>query len=299
MQQLQNHLLDTVYIQGLQNIDKASTREVHLSIETANKTIETQSEWIIDTEGTNLRQVLALPEVDNTRTISNDIIEIYNIFGVEMANAVLAQEIRHVLSFDGTYVNERHIQLLVDTMTFRGFLCPVSRHGMAKSALGPLMRSSFEETVDVLLDAAVYSEKDQAKGVTENIMLGNLAPIGTGAIQLDCSHAACRAAPEEPRGRGTARVASEPAAQPTRFIGRRATKRPRSDENTEKGCSTEYSEKKTCARSPPRRAHAVRAVGNGPDASIWAYRPSSPNMLPSRCCGYAYAPSSPRIITMG
>ena len=42
------------------------------------------------------------------------------------------------------------------------------------------MRSSFEETVDVLLDAAAYGETDPIHGVTENIMLGNIAPLGTG-----------------------------------------------------------------------------------------------------------------------
>ncbi|TXG59865.1 hypothetical protein EZV62_014438 [Acer yangbiense] len=48
---------------------------------------------------------------------------------------------------------------------------------------GPKMRCSFEETMDILLDAAVYAESDYLRRVTENIMLGQLAPIGTG----DCS----------------------------------------------------------------------------------------------------------------
>ena len=291
MQQLQNHLLDTVYIQGLKNIDKAIPRQVLVSAEAADGALETQSEWIIDTEGTNLQRVLSLPEVDSTRTVSNDVMEMYTIFGIEMANTILANEIRHVLSFDGTYVNDRHIQLLVDTMTFRGFLCPVSRHGMAKSALGPLMRSSFEETVDVLLDAAVYAEKDMAKGVTENIMLGNLAPIGTGAINLDCSHPLCRPCtrarareppPQVPEAAVSNPAAAAPAAkpvdtapaQPSRFIGR---KRSRND---------------AC---PPA---ALPPVSRNKRAQDYSYCPSSPTLIQAAPCGHRYIPSSPRLINL-
>ena len=34
--------------------------------------------------------------------------------------------------------------------------------------------------MDVLLDAAVFAKGDPLRGVTENIMLGQLDPIGTG-----------------------------------------------------------------------------------------------------------------------
>jgi DNA-directed RNA polymerase II subunit RPB1 len=46
------------------------------------------------------------------------------------------------------------------------------------------MRFSFEETVDVLMEAAAYAEQDPLKGVSENILLGRLAKIGTGSFDL-------------------------------------------------------------------------------------------------------------------
>ncbi|KAF6156423.1 hypothetical protein GIB67_009081 [Kingdonia uniflora] len=67
-------------------------------------------------------------------------------------------------------------------MTYRGHLMAITRHGINRNDTGPMMRCSFEET-DILLDAAVYAETDRLRGVTENIMLGQLAPVGTG----DCS----------------------------------------------------------------------------------------------------------------
>ena len=44
------------------------------------------------------------------------------------------------------------------------------------------MRCSFEETVDVLLQAAGHAERDPICGVSEDIMLGQLPRIGTGAF---------------------------------------------------------------------------------------------------------------------
>lgn len=53
----------------------------------------------------------------------------------------------HVISFDGSYVNYRHLALLCDVMTAKGHLMAITRHGINRQDLGPLMRCSFEETV--------------------------------------------------------------------------------------------------------------------------------------------------------
>eukprot|EP00960_Hanusia_phi_P024643 726338-Hanusia_phi.AAC.3 len=46
---------------------------------------------------------------------------------------------------------------------------------------GPLMRCTFEETVEILLEAAAFSMPDRCLGVAENVILGNLCPLGTGS----------------------------------------------------------------------------------------------------------------------
>ena len=48
----------------------------------------------------------------------------------------------------------------------------ITRHGINRASAGPLLKASFEETVEMLLEAAAYAEVDKVKGVTENIMLG-------------------------------------------------------------------------------------------------------------------------------
>merc|ERR1719262_693691 len=98
--------------------------------------------------------------IDHTRCVSNDVVEIIRILGVEAVRMALLGELRSVIEFDGSYVNYRHLAILCDVMTYRGHLLAVTRHGINRQDTGPLMRCSFEETVDILLDAAAFGEKD-------------------------------------------------------------------------------------------------------------------------------------------
>ena len=145
-------------------------------------------EWLIETDGTNLGEVMTFPKVDHSRTRSNDICEMYDILGVEGARSSLFMELRNVLSFDGGYVNYRHITCLAEAMTHAGGLMAVSRHGVGKSDAGPILRASFEQTVEVFMTAAAYSQSDKFDGVSENVMLGQLAKVGTGIVDLLLDH---------------------------------------------------------------------------------------------------------------
>lgn len=69
------------------------------------------------------------------------------VLGIEAVRKALERELYHVISFDGSYVNYRHLALLCDTMTCRGHLMAITRHGVNRQDTGPLMKCSFEETV--------------------------------------------------------------------------------------------------------------------------------------------------------
>ncbi|KAF1745139.1 hypothetical protein MXB_4093 [Myxobolus squamalis] len=149
-----------------------------------NGEYEITSEWILETDGNGLAKVLSQKEVDTTRTTSNDVCEIFATLGVEAARRAVEREIKHVISFDGSYVNYRHLALLCDVMTSRGHLMAITRHGINRQEVGALMRSSFEEAVDVILDAAFHSEVDNLRGVSENIIVGQVPPVGTCSFSL-------------------------------------------------------------------------------------------------------------------
>ncbi|NDB58424.1 DNA-directed RNA polymerase subunit A' [bacterium] len=142
-----------------------------------------KKEFTLSTDGTNLEEVLNLYEVDAPRTVSNNVNEIYELFGIEAARQALIDEINSTLSATA-YVNFRHICVLADVMTHKGILLAIDIHGVKKSDIGPLARASFEETVDQLVKSSCFAEADKMTGVSANIMLGQVPPSGTGVVQL-------------------------------------------------------------------------------------------------------------------
>lgn len=140
--------------------------------------------WLIETDGVALAKVLGYDKIDFKRTQSNDIQEILKVLGVEAVRLSLINEIRFVLGTYGIYVNYRHLSTLCDVMTQRGILTSITRHGINRVDTGPLRKCSFEETVEILYEAAVFAETDMLTGITENIIMGQLAPYGTGCFDL-------------------------------------------------------------------------------------------------------------------
>ena len=142
--------------------------------------------FVVDTQRCALSDLIAAPFCDWYRTTSNDVTEIHETLGIEAAVNVLFSELTTTLSFDGTYVDPRHIMMIVNMMTRGGYIMPLSRHGINRMDTGPLLRCSFEETPDILCEAAAFGEIDNGKGVSQNIMTGKLSSIGSGmpSIQM-------------------------------------------------------------------------------------------------------------------
>lgn len=98
------------------------------------------AEWLLETDGTSLLQVLSERDVDSIRTYSNDICEIFQVLGIEAVRKSIEKEMNVVLQFYGLYVNYRHLALLCDVMTAKGHLMAITRHGINRQDVGPLMR---------------------------------------------------------------------------------------------------------------------------------------------------------------
>ncbi|KAI1965369.1 DNA-directed RNA polymerase II core subunit rpo21 [Ophidiomyces ophidiicola] len=190
LKKLESHLLDTLTLRGVAGVERAFINEKSRvrtlddgSLYKSSEDLQCK-EWVLETSGSALGDVLAIPGVDATRTYSNQFIEILEVFGIEATRTALLRELTQVLAFDGSYVNHRHLALLCDVMTSRGFLMAVTRHGINRADTGALMRCSFEETVEILLDAAAFAELDDCRGVSENLILGQMAPAGTGEFDV-------------------------------------------------------------------------------------------------------------------
>ena len=200
---IESSLLSDITLQGIEQISKVymhlpTTDNKKRIIITETGDYKSIAEWLLETDGTCLMRVLAERDVDPARTYSNDICEIFSTLGIEAVRKAVEKEMNHVISFDGSYVNYRHLALLCDVMTAKGHLMAITRHGINRQDVGALMRCSFEETVDVLIDAAMHAEVDYLKGVSENIIVGQLAKIGTGSFGLLLDPEKCKLGIEIP-----------------------------------------------------------------------------------------------------
>jgi DNA-directed RNA polymerase II subunit RPB1 len=168
----------------MSSLDKQDT----LKYNNTSNTIEKTFEWVIYTRGVNLIDILKMPIVDKKRTICNDIRETYKLFGIEAARTLFIKELNKVL--ESSNVNYRHISLLSDIITSKGQILSIDRHGLNKSDIGPLAKCSFEETGTMLINAGIFGEFDPINGISANVMLGQIAPCGTGdtKIMLDLDY---------------------------------------------------------------------------------------------------------------
>lgn len=149
-----------------------------------------KNNWIVETNGVNSRNIsltfvnykklLALPFVDFSRTLSNNVWDILEVLGIEAARNALIDEFMSIM--EG--INVCHAVLLVERMTFAGSISSITRYTMKKDENGPFGKASFEETMDNFLNAAAKGEIEPTESVSASIVCGKRACIGTGLSNL-------------------------------------------------------------------------------------------------------------------
>lgn len=185
LKKIETSMLNSVILRGIEGIRRVFLVDSKgVTIEKTTGEFEPKHEWILETEGIGMLAVMGHPGADPRRVFSNNLLEVHQVLGIEGARAAILRELRKVIESDGSYVNYRHLALLCDVMTAKGYLMGITRHGINRADTSALMRCSFEETVEILLEAASNGEIDNCYGVAENVMLGQMAPLGTGSMQL-------------------------------------------------------------------------------------------------------------------
>ena len=184
LKNFQDQLLQNVVLKGVKNINKVILRKIKDNMVEKSGSYKKQEIWVLDTIGTNLLNVLGLDYIDSTRTISNDIVEIFDVLGIEAARKSIYNELADVIEFDGTYLNYHHMSLLCDRMSYNVKLVSIFRHGINNDNIGPIAKASFEETPEMFLKAARHAELDIMRGVSANVMCGQEGFVGTNAFQV-------------------------------------------------------------------------------------------------------------------
>jgi len=175
---------------SLRNIRRLTTklRALHIKgVERIKRTIVVKGKdgsYFIRTSGSNLAAVMKNPKVETEKVYTNDVQEIARVLGIEAARNSLMNELKQVLEMQNLAVDKRHCMLLADAMTMDGGIKSIGRHGLSGEKAGVLARAAFEETIKHLINAAVRGDDDKLIGVTENIIVGQTVPIGTGLVRL-------------------------------------------------------------------------------------------------------------------
>ena len=145
--------------------------------------------------------------------------DILRILGQKELAQFMVEQVQQVYRLQGVSINDKHIEILIREMTRRveitnpgdtGFLmgqvvdrvdfeeenARVARDGgkvaEASQVLVGLTRASltsrsfisnasFQQTTKVLVDAAINGATDKLVGINENLIVGRLMPVGTGA----------------------------------------------------------------------------------------------------------------------
>jgi DNA-directed RNA polymerase subunit A" len=143
-----------------------------------------KKEWVIKTEGTNMHGVVQIEGVDITRTVSNHIHEIEKLYGIEAARNMIINEAQKVLEQQGLDVDKRHLLILAELMCVEGSIQSIGRHGISGNKSSVFARAAFEVTVNQLLDAGLYGEEERLLGIPENVIIGQVVPMGTGRVSV-------------------------------------------------------------------------------------------------------------------
>jgi len=114
--------------------------------------------YYADTVGSNYKALLGRDDVDTRYTVSNDVHEIVSTLGIEAARNFLLLELLRVITAEGSYVNPRHVSMVVEFMTNQGRVLPITYFGIQRQPIGALALASFERSMNVFKSAASYNK---------------------------------------------------------------------------------------------------------------------------------------------
>ena len=137
----------------------------------------------LDTEGVNLDIFWQMHDINHTKINTNDIALMLDRYGVESCRLSIVNEISRVFGHYGISVDRRHLSLIADYMTHQGGYRPFNRAGMNAHS-SPFLKMTFETSVNFLTAASMDAQPDRLQSPAAALILGKLAPIGTGVFGL-------------------------------------------------------------------------------------------------------------------
>ena len=146
--------------------------------------LKEDDEYYMMTSGISIKQVMNVPEIDKAKIYCNDMHEILSIYGIEAARNVIIKELMEVVKSQGLTIDERHVLMIADVMTYQGELKGMTRYGIVGNKQNVLTRASFETPLKHLAFGSVMNEENELNTITENVMTNQIVRVGTGIPRI-------------------------------------------------------------------------------------------------------------------
>ncbi|GHV54504.1 DNA-directed RNA polymerase subunit A'' [Spirochaetia bacterium] len=142
-----------------------------------------QNEWYVTTEGGSIKSIIksSISSIVNFhKTISSSVWDILDILGIEATRKFYKLEMKKIM--EG--VNDCHINLLVDYMTFTSSIKATNRYTM-RGEQNTFNKIAFEEPFETVIRAAEFNKGEDFTGVSASIIFGKKVKVGTYAFDLE------------------------------------------------------------------------------------------------------------------
>jgi len=170
---LHSKLLKLV-IRGIDGIVSASVLKefVPRTVEQPDGSMSVVRKHIIRTQGTNLTDIINHRSVDVSKTASNSVLEIQELYGIHAARMKLIQCLREM---SGTDINIKHYTLIADTLTYNGYVSSIERGGVAESNPGnALLSMSYSHPIQTIAEAGLNNEQSVVhSNISSSLLMGS------------------------------------------------------------------------------------------------------------------------------
>jgi hypothetical protein len=136
------------------------------------------------TNGSNLMDILDLDYVDPDITITNNIFELKQVFGIEAARNFIIKDLTDALGSQGSYIDPKHVVFAADYLTHTGDYLGFTYSGLAQRDIPNLDKASFQRSFDVFFEGGVTGSKTNITSATSSMFVGAKATFGTGSVIL-------------------------------------------------------------------------------------------------------------------
>jgi DNA-directed RNA polymerase beta' subunit len=147
--------------------------------------------------GCNLKDILSDSRIDPEKTLCNNPHQVLDTLGIEAARNFMIKSYNEWYEANDNYINPHHITLLADFQTSKGALTPINFRGLSRQKPGPLAQASFEQPMEVFIDAAAFGKKEQIKSSSTAIYTGKRMILGTGSFKAALDVEAIKKAEKE------------------------------------------------------------------------------------------------------